>query len=112
MNGDFLQLLEAQIRDSRVRVVHGSALNRRRVLAELHRPSADYIISGIPFTPLPASARPNIAQESREAQPEGVRREYQFNRTVLPYLERQFSRAQQKFQLWNIFPTHAFYCTP
>jgi phospholipid N-methyltransferase len=113
MNCDFVQLLEDEIRDPRVRVVHGSALNVRKVLAELHLPSADYIISGIPFTNMPASARRNIVRESREAlQAEGAMVVYQFTRTVLPYLESQFTSVRQNFQLWNILPTHTFYCTP
>ena len=60
-----------------------------------------------------ASARRNIVRESREAlQPEGAMVVYQFTRTVLPYLESQFTSVRQNFQLWNILPTHTFYCTP
>jgi phospholipid N-methyltransferase len=113
MNCDFVQLLAAEIRDPRVRLVHGSALNVRQVLAELRLPSADYIISGIPFTNMRAAARRNIVRESRAAlQPEGAMVVYQFTRTVLPYLESQFGSVRQNFQLWNILPTHTFYCTP
>jgi phospholipid N-methyltransferase len=113
MNCDFVRLLEDEIRDSRVRVVHGCALNVRRILAELHLPRADYIISGTPFTNMPAAARRNIERESREAlQAEGAMVAYQFTRSVRPYLESQFSSVRQNFQLWNILPTHTFYCTP
>jgi phospholipid N-methyltransferase len=113
MNCDFVQLLEDEIRDPRLRVVHGSALNVRRVLAEFHLPSADYIISGTPFTDMPASARRNIVRESREAlQVDDAMVVYQFTRIVLPYLESQFTSVRQNFQLWNILPTHTFYCTP
>ncbi len=113
MNCDFVQLLEEEIRDPRVRVVHGSALNIRKVLAELDLPSADYIISGIPFTNMPASARRNIVRESRAALATG--RRYggvPVHPYVLPYLESQFRFGAAGFSVWNILPTHTFYCTP
>lgn len=113
MNRDFVQLLEDDIHDSRFRLVEGSALDVRKILAELGLPSADYIVSGIPFTNMRASLRRGIVKEARAAlRPEGALVVYQFTRTVLPYLESHFTSVRKGFQLWNILPTHTFHCTP
>src|SRR5450631_1237908 len=98
---------------ARFHVVHGSALNVRQVLQRMNLPSADCIISGIPFTNMRSSLRRSIAREAREAlRPAGAFVVYQFTRTALPYLISNFASVRQGFQLWNIFPARIFYCTP
>jgi len=112
LNGNFVEFLEDEIRDPRVRLVHDSALHVRQVLEQMGLPKADYIISGIPFTNMRASLRRSIAKEARQAlQPDGALVVYQFTRTALPYLQSNFASVRQGFQLWNILPAHIFYCT-
>ena len=55
LNGNFVEFLEDEIRDPRVRLVHDSALHVRQVLEQMGLPKADYIISGIPFTNMRAA---------------------------------------------------------
>ena len=113
LNQEFVQFLEEEVEDPRLRVVHGSARSVREALSRLGLPNADYIISGIPFTNIPAAMRFEIMQESRQAlQPDGALLVYQFTTTVLPYLESSFSTVRQNFQFWNILPARIFYCTP
>jgi phospholipid N-methyltransferase len=113
LNPNFARFLEDEIDDPRVHVVHGSALNVRQVLQRMNLPSADCIISGIPFTNMRSSLRRSIAREAREAlRPAGAFVVYQFTRTALPYLISNFASVRQDFQLWNIFPARIFYCTP
>lgn len=52
LNLDFVAWLEARIADPRLRVVHGSAADVRRFIAEAGHRQADYILSG-PAFPFP-----------------------------------------------------------
>lgn len=112
LNREFVDFLQEQIPDLRLHVVHGSAGKVRTVLEGLNLGRADYIVSGIPYTNMPESARREILQESRQAlAPAGALLIYQFTRTVLPYLESSFGSVRQGFQLLNIFPARIFHCT-
>ena len=112
LNREFVDFLQAQVSDPRLHVVHASAGKVRAVLGELGQGPADYIISGIPYTSMPETARREIVQESRHALgPEGVLLIYQFTRTVLPYLESSFRTVRQGFQPLNILPARIFHCT-
>ena len=53
LNQDFVHYLRATVRDSRLRVVHGSAANVRLILEQQGFASADYIISGLPYSLFP-----------------------------------------------------------
>jgi phospholipid N-methyltransferase len=112
LNREFVNFLQEQIPDPRLHLVHASAGKVRAVLEGLNLGRADYIVSGIPYTNMPESARREILQESRQAlAPTGALLIYQFTRTVLPYLESSFGSVRQGFQLLNIFPARIFHCT-
>lgn len=113
MNADFVDYLKEELRDPRLHVIRGSAEEVSSVLASLNLAHADYIISGIPYSTMPAPLRSRILQESRRVlHPEGAFVVYQFTRTVLPYLEPIFARVDQDFEPLNILPARLFYCTP
>lgn len=113
LNDDFVHYLRAAIRDPRLRVVHESAANVRRILAQQGFVSADYIISSIPCSLMPGPLRQQIVIESRRAlKAEGSLLLFQYNRTLLPYLNSSFSSVKQNFQLFNILPALIFHCTP
>jgi phospholipid N-methyltransferase len=113
LNPCFVEFLQNEINDPRLRVVYGSATDVRRILTEFNLPHADYIISGIPYTLLPDGVRRSVIHESHLAlHPEGAFVIYQFTRTVLRYLRPTFANVQQDFNLFNILPARIFYCTP
>lgn len=113
LNEDFVRYLRDAIRDPRLRVVHESAANVRRILAKQGFVSADYIISSIPCSLMPGPLRQQIVIESRRAlNEEGSLLLFQYNRTLLPYLNSSFSSVKQNFQLFNILPALIFHCTP
>ena len=112
LNSEFVSYLQEEIKDPRLHVVHGSACGVRNVLAALNLSSADYIISGIPYTNMPDSTRREVLEESSQALgPDGALLIYQFTRTVLPYLQSSFRCVEQDFQVLNILPARIFYCT-
>jgi phospholipid N-methyltransferase len=113
LNEEFAGFLKDELNDPRLHAVHASACDVGRVLADLGLPSADYIISGIPFSTMPKSLRSEIMRKSREAlRPDGALLVYQFTRAVRPYLESSFGSVQENFQMLNILPARIFYCTP
>jgi phospholipid N-methyltransferase len=113
LNEEFVQYLGSTIRDPRLRVVHGSAAQVRRILAQHGLSPADYIISSIPYSLLPESLRQEIVAESRHAlKSQGSLLVFQYNRTLLPYLKSSFGSVKLNFQLFNILPALIFHCTP
>src|SRR5215831_1027230 len=113
LNADFVQYLQSTILDPRLRVVHGSAADVRRILAEQGLAPADYIISSLPYSLLREDLRREIVSESRNAlKSQGSLLVFQYNRTLLPYLKSSFSSVRLGFQLFNILPALIFHCTP
>ncbi|HEV2960821.1 MAG TPA: methyltransferase [Candidatus Angelobacter sp.] len=111
MNGDFVRYMRRSFPDPRLHVVHGSAENVRPELKNLGLQGTDYIISGIPFSPMSDTLRAKIMRESRQAlNPGGAVLIYQFSRTVLPYLRECFNQVHQDFEPRNILPARLFYC--
>jgi phospholipid N-methyltransferase len=112
-NLEFVEFLRSSMRDPRLRVVHGSAADVSRHLADHGVDSADYIISGIPFSTMPEQVREDILRSTREAlQPDGAFLVYQFSPKVQPYLESEFSAVERGFELRNILPAQLFFCSP
>ena len=113
LNPAFVSFLRREIQDPRLRVVSGSAAGVRAMLEEMECASADYIISGIPYSTMPESARREILRESRQVlSPEGAFLVYQFTGTVLPCLQSSFRSVRQDFELLNILPARIFCCSP
>jgi phospholipid N-methyltransferase len=111
MNEDFVRYLRRSFPDPRLHVVHGSAEYVRPELKKLGLQGTDYIISGIPFSPMSDTLRARIMRESRQAlNPGGAVLIYQFSRTVLPYLRECFTQVYQDFEPRNILPARLFYC--
>ncbi len=112
MNEDFVRHLGRTLHDSRLHVVHGSAADVQKELGRLNLDGADYIISGIPFTPMPDALRETITREARAAlNPGGTVLIYQFTRTVLPYLRTHFDQVDQEFEARNFPFAMLFHCT-
>lgn len=113
LNEDYARLLADQIRDSRFRAIHGSAVDVRRMITGLGFTQVDYIISSLPYTNMGDSARRLVMQASREAlAPDGTLLVFQYTTTVLPYLKCHFRSVERDFQLLNIPPALIFHCQP
>ena len=111
-NDDFVEFLRESIRDPRLTVVHGSAADVGRTLRELGLGSADYVISGIPFSTMPQEVSEDIVRATRESlQPDGRFLVYQFSREVLRLLRREFQEIREAFEPLNILPARLYYCS-
>lgn len=111
INPDFIKLLGDTVQDPRFHLVSRSASEVDSVLREMGLESADYVISGIPFSVLPHGLRDTIVRKTHKIlKPKGGFLVYQMSGAVLPYLERVFGNVARDFEWLNIFPMRMFYC--
>jgi phospholipid N-methyltransferase len=112
-NREFVHFLQRSTSDPRLQVVHGSAAAVRGALQANRLARADFVISGIPFSTLPAAERQAVLHATRAVlQPEGAFLVYQFSPMVLTSLRQVFSQVRRGFQPLNVPPAQLFYCTP
>ena len=113
MNPDFVSYLRGSISDQRLHVVEGSAVSVDEILRRFGYRSADYIISGIPFSTIPAPLRERILHKTRDVlEPGGAFLVYQFSTRVLQDLKRIFGYVGRRFEPLNVLPAHLFICQP
>ena len=109
LNLDFVAWLEAQIDDPRLRVIHGSAADVRRFIAESGHRQADYILSGLPFSTLPDGVGDLICAETRAAlRPDGEFLVYQYSAYVRRLLSNSFDDIIERVEWRNLPPCRTF----
>jgi phospholipid N-methyltransferase len=110
-NRDFIGYLGRRITDSRFRPVLGSAADVRSIIADHGHDHADYVLSGLPFSTLPAGIGPRIAAETHDAlRPGGAFLVYQFSPRVKDFLVPHFRRIDHAFEPVNIPPAQLYWC--
>jgi len=111
MNRDFVHYLRRTVHDGRLHVAEGSAADVETILADRQLGDADYVISGIPYSTMPAEVRERILRATHDVlHPHGAFLVYQFTRAVLPYLRTTFPLVHQEFEPRNIMPARLFFC--
>ena len=112
-NPDFVSYLRDSIKDERLRLVEGSAESVDEILRRYGQSNASYVISGIPFSTIPAPVRERILLKTCEVlKPGGSFLVYQFSSRVLEDLQRIFRYVQRQFEPLNVLPAHLFFCQP
>jgi phospholipid N-methyltransferase len=112
-NREFVDFLQGSTPDPRLKVIHGSAATVEDALKEHRLGKADYVISGIPFSTLPAAEREAVLHATHAVlKPNGAFLVYQFSPMVLASLRQVFSQVRRGFQPLNMPPAQLFYCTP
>ncbi|HEU5042175.1 MAG TPA: rRNA adenine N-6-methyltransferase family protein [Gemmatimonadales bacterium] len=111
MNRDFVRYLRRTVPDRRLHVVEGSAADADSALASRGLRSADYVISGIPYSTMLPDVRDRILRTTHDVlHQDGAFLVYQFTRAVLPFLQETFARVDQGFEPRNIMPARLFFC--
>ena len=109
-NPDFTEYLRRKFRDSRLFAVTGSAADVRSIMADAGHEEADYILSGIPFSTLPAGLGPKIAAETAAAlRPGGAFLVYQFSPKVRDFIAPHFDRIDKGSEWKNVPPAQLFW---
>ncbi len=113
LNADFVEHLRATLSDARVMVIHGSATTVDEVVRRSGATRADYVISGIPFSTMPAHDRETTLNKTRAVlDPQGLFLVYQFSSSVLGDLRRVFRQVTGRFEPLNLLPAHLYFCAP
>ena len=109
-NEDFVRYLRHVIPDSRFSAVHGSAADVERIVREHGFEHADYVLSGLPFSTLPAGVGPEIAAAThRVIRVGGAFLVYQFSPKVRDFLAPHFERIDHDMEWWNVPPAQLYW---
>lgn len=109
-NPDFIEYLAATIKDSRFRPILGSAADVVQIVEDSGFDKADYVLSGLPFSTLPAGVGAAIASETeRVLRPGGAFLVYQFRAKVRDFISPHFQSIDHGMEYWNIPPCHLFW---
>jgi phospholipid N-methyltransferase len=112
MNDDFVAHLRLKFSDPRLTVVHGSAANAPKILAQLGHAHADYIISSIPFSTMPEPTRTTVIKGAHQLlHPDGTLIWFQYRGVVADYLRPVFKTVERDFELRNIPPALIYHCS-
>lgn len=107
---DFVRHLNRTIADPRLRVIEAPAQAVAEIMADYG--PADCILSGIPFSTLPADDRWRIVRASREALgPDGVFVAYQMRKGILPLLQERFRDIREDYEWRNVPPCHIYWAS-
>ena len=106
----YVEHLSRTIRDKRFHAVLGSAEDVERIVREHGFEQADYVLSGLPFSTLPAGVAPAIAAAThRVLRPGGAFLVYQFTAACRDYMAPHFARIDAGFEWLNILPCKLFW---
>jgi phospholipid N-methyltransferase len=109
-NADFTRFLKESIDDPRLVAVTGSAADVETILADRGLGSADYVLSGLPFSTLPPGIGEDIAAATAKViRPGGAFLVYQFSPKVLNFIKPHFDRIKRGFEWVNVPPATLFW---
>ena len=110
LNPDFVDYLSETIIDNRFRPILGSAADVEAIVRDSGFESADFVVSGLPFSTLPAGVGPAIASATaRILRPGGAFLVYQFRARVKDFLLPHFKQIDSGFEWKNIPPCFLFW---
>jgi phospholipid N-methyltransferase len=109
-NADFTHYLKQSIDDPRLIAVNGSAADVEKILAERSLGSADYVLSGLPFSTLPPGVGDAIAEATANViRPGGAFLIYQFSPKVRDFIKPHFAPIKRGFEWVNVPPATLFW---
>ena len=109
-NPDFVAYLKDDIADDRLVAVNGSAADVEKIVAAHGFDHADYVVSGLPFSTLPAGLGEAIgAATARVIRPGGAFMVYQFRAKVRDFMDPYFDRIDKGFEWVNVPPVCMFW---
>jgi len=104
-NPVFIDYLRRKFTDSRFIAVNGSAAEVGSIVAEHGFSEADYVLSGLPFSTLPAGVGEAIADGTHKVlKPGGAFLVYQYSSYIVRLVEPLFERIDRKLEWLNIPP--------
>jgi phospholipid N-methyltransferase len=109
-NPDFTRYLRESIDDPRLMPINGSAADVEKILADNGLGSADYVLSGLPFSTLPPGVGDSIAEATSSViRPGGAFLVYQFSPKVQDFIRPHFAPIKRGFEWVNVPPATLFW---
>ncbi|MEO5868143.1 MAG: methyltransferase domain-containing protein [Sphingomonas sp.] len=109
-NPDFIRYLRHDIVDPRFAAVHGSAADVRQIVADHGYDHADYVLSGLPFSTLPAGVGDAIGKATAEVlRPGGAFLVYQFSPKCRDFIVPYLPRIDHDMEWWNVPPAQLYW---
>jgi phospholipid N-methyltransferase len=109
-NPEFTRFLRESTDDPRLITVNGSAADVEKILADHGLGSADYVLSGLPFSTLPAGIGEDIAEATANViRAGGAFLIYQFSPKVLDFIKPHFAPIKRGFEWINVPPATLFW---
>jgi phospholipid N-methyltransferase len=109
-NPDFTRSLRDSIDDPRLVAINGSAADVEKILADRNLGSADYVLSGLPFSTLPPGIGDAIAEATASViRPGGAFLVYQFSPKVRNFIQPHFAPIKRGFEWINVPPAVLFW---
>jgi len=109
-NPDFTGYLRDSLDDERLVTVTGSAADVEKILADRNLGSADYVLSGLPFSTLPPGVGEDIAEATANViRPGGAFLVYQFSPKVFDFIKPHFDQIKRGFEWINVPPAVLFW---
>jgi phospholipid N-methyltransferase len=110
-NAGFVEHLRRAYHDPRLTVLEASAENLDQLLADAGWPSADAVVSGIPFSLLPKTVSRGILEAAkRSLGGDGLLVGYQYTKMMRPILLDVFGNVHYRSVLLNIPPAFVYTC--
>lgn len=107
---DFVSYLRRTVADPRFHAVQGSAVDVASILASHGLETADHVLSGIPFSTLPAGVGERIVEETYSIlRPGGAFLAYQTSSHVRRLLDPAFPRIESAMAWWNLPPARLYW---
>ncbi|MDE8652397.1 class I SAM-dependent methyltransferase [Novosphingobium album (ex Liu et al. 2023)] len=106
----YIDYLRRVITDSRFTAVLGSAADVEEIVRAHGHDHADYVLSGLPFSTLPAGVGPAIAEGTyRVLRPGGAFLVYQFTSKARDFMAKHFKRIDNDFEPLNVLPCFLYW---
>lgn len=112
INETFVKQLQKQFKDiPNLHIIHGSAEYMRDYLKELHLPTIDVVLSGLPFTSMPAPVSTNILKRVSEVLDEdGSFITFQYSLVKKAFIQQFFQNIKFKKVWGNLPPAYVLSC--
>ncbi|WP_181814849.1 class I SAM-dependent methyltransferase [Sphingomonas aracearum] len=109
-NPDFIRYLRHEIADPRFFAVHGSAADVEQIVRDHGFEKADYVLSGLPFSTLPAGVGDAIGQATANVlRPGGAFLVYQFSPKCRDFIAPYLGRVDHDMEWWNVPPAQLYW---
>jgi phospholipid N-methyltransferase len=109
-NPEFTRYLKESIDDPRLVAITGSAADVEKILADRGLGQADFVLSGLPFSTLPAGVGEDIGEATANViRTGGAFLVYQFSPKVRGFIAPFFERIDRGFEWVNVPPATLFW---